>query len=226
MSFIELIASDGFTLGAYRSDPTGVPRGAVVVVQEIFGVNSHIRSVADRFAAEGYVAIAPAVFDRAERGVELGYDAAGMKRGVDIAFALDMDLVMADVAAAVSLGAEILSEAESGPVFVVGYCFGGTIAARAAIEIGAIAAAVGYYGSGIARSLLDRRPNVPLLLHYGELDHGIPLTDVDEVRVAWPEVEVMVHAGAGHGFNCDQRESFSPEASADAWTATLEFLAR
>jgi carboxymethylenebutenolidase len=226
MSFIELTTSDGFTLDAYRSDPTGTPRGAVVVVQEIFGVNSHIRSVADRFAVEGYVAIAPAIFDRTERGVELGYDAAGMKRGFDIAFALDMDLVMADVAAAVALGGEILSEARTGPVFVVGFCFGGTIAARAAIEIDAIAAAVGYYGSGIARSLLDRRPNVPLLLQYGELDHGIPLADVDEVGAAWPDVEIVVHAGAGHGFNCDQRDSFSPEASADAWTATLELLAR
>ena len=220
MPNVQLRAADGFTLEAYRADPDGEPRGTVVVVQEIFGVNGHIRSVADRFAAEGYLALAPAVFDRAERGVELGYDEAGMKHGFGIAVALDGDLVMADIAAAVDA-------APPGPVVVVvGYCFGGTMAARAAIELEGVSAAVGYYGSGIARSLLDRHPRVPLLLQYGEADGGIPLSDVDAVRAAWPEVEVIVHDGAGHGFNCDQRDSFSPAASASAWKSTLAFLNR
>ena len=148
------------------------------------------------------------------------YDEAGMKHGFGIAVALDGDLVMADIAAAVDA-------APPGPVVVVvGYCFGGTMAARAAIELEGVSAAVGYYGSGIARSLLDRHPRVPLLLQYGEADGGIPLSDVDAVRAAWPEVEVIVHDGAGHGFNCDQRDSFSPAASASAWGSTLAFLER
>jgi carboxymethylenebutenolidase len=213
---IKLTAADSVTIDAYRADPAGSPRGGLVVLQEIFGVNAHIRSVADRFADQGYLAIAPALFDRVQPGLELGYDAEGLKIGVATQKQTVPADTLKDVAAAVA------EAAGAGRVGVVGYCWGGTLAYRAAAELAGVAAAVGYYGGGIA-SMLDTRPKVPLMLHFGETDDHIPLTAVEAIRAALPGVPVYTYP-AGHGFNCDARGSYD-RASADlALSRTLPFL--
>jgi len=219
-TFVTLTASDGFGLAAYRADPDGVPRAGLVVVQEIFGVNGHIRSVADRFAEHGYLAIAPALFDRVQRGVELGYTQADIEQGAAIARGkLDYQSVLLDVTAAAS------AARAAGKVGIVGYCWGGMLSAMAAVRLpGTVDAAVGYYGGGIT-TLLERRPEVPLMLHFGELDHAIPLSDVDKIRAAWPQAVVSVYEGAEHGFNCDQRASYNAASAAVALERTLAFFA-
>lgn len=215
---IQLRATDGFALGAYRALPPAEPRGAVVVIQEIFGVNDHIRQVADGYAAEGYAAIAPQIFDRVERDVELGYDEPDMARGIELAFQkLDHALTLLDLQAAVD------AAAAHGPVGVVGYCFGGLLTWRAASDLDGVKAAVAYYGGGIAREL-ERRPRCPVMMHFGEKDAHIPLSDVDAIKAAQPDVRVFVYP-ADHGFNCDQRGSYHAESAELARRRTLEFFA-
>jgi carboxymethylenebutenolidase len=214
-------SDDGFELGAYRADPAGGARAGVVVIQEIFGVNDHIRAVADRYAAHGYRAIAPALFDRVERGVELGYDDEGIAKGIELARGkIDTDLAVADLRAAAG------AVAGGGPVGVVGYCWGGLLTAVCAIRAGdAFAAASSYYGGGTP-SLADERPVVPLIMHFGAQDHAIPLDDVRRLQQAWPQVEIHVYEGAGHGFNCDQRDSHHAASAELAERRTLEHFAR
>ncbi len=211
-----LTATDGHELDAYEVHPEGAA-ASIVIVQEIFGVNAHIRSVVDRYASFGYHTIAPALFDRGERGVELDYDDAGRARGIELAMQIAFDPAMLDVAAAVD------RVAPTGPVAVVGYCFGGSLAWISAGEL-PIAAAVGYYGGQI-HSMIDRTPSVPTMLHFGELDHGIPLDQVDAIALAHPDVPVHVYPGAEHGFSCDARASHDARSAAIALGRTLEFLA-
>ena len=214
--FIELEASDGHHLSAYERHPDGAT-ASVVIVQEIFGVNSHIRSVVDRYADAGYHAIAPATFDRVERGVELDYDGPGVERGKELAMGIGMEKAMLDVAAAVAHGAT------TGLVGIVGYCFGGSVAWLAAAQL-PVAAAVGYYG-GAVLGALDSTPKVPTMLHFGELDAGIPLDGVAKIQPAHPDVAVHVYEGADHGFNCDVRASFHAGAAEVARERTMTFLA-
>ncbi|MDH4278255.1 MAG: dienelactone hydrolase family protein [Acidimicrobiia bacterium] len=213
----QLTASDGHQLDAYEVDPDGAT-AVVVIVQEIFGVNSHIRSVVDRYASFGYRAIAPAMFDRVERGVELGYDAEGVEQGRALRQKLSWDDSVLDVAAAVE------HVSGTGPVAVIGYCYGGSMAWLAAASL-PIAAAVGYYGGQIV-DFIDRTPRVPTMLHFGALDHAIPLGGVRAVAERHPEVIVHIYDDAGHGFSCDVRGSYHPEAAALAEERTREFLAR
>ena len=210
-----LAADDGHTLDAYEVHPVGA-RGAVVIVQEIFGVNPHIRSVVDRYAALGYHTIAPALFDRIEAGVELGYDGPGVERGRELAGRIKWEPAMTDIAAAVD------HVAPTGPVAVIGYCFGGSLAWRAAAEL-PVAAAVGYYGGQI-HELDDLRPAAPTMLHFGELDHAIPLDHVAAVAAAHRDVPVHVYPGAQHGFSCDARGSYDPISATIALGRTVEFL--
>ncbi len=216
---ISLTSSDGFELSAYRAEPEGTARGGVVVVQEIFGVNGHIRSVADRYAAAGYLAIAPAIFDRERPGIELGYTDDDIAVGRDIARGkLDFQTVLADVAAA---GA---AAREAGKVGVVGYCFGGLVTAAAAIHLAEVFdASVSYYGGGTV-DLIDRLPAVPMMMHFGERDHAIPLDDVHKIAAAWPDVTFHLY-DAEHGFNCDHRASFSAVPAAIAQARTFRFFA-
>ena len=214
--FIELEATDGHQLSAYEQHPEGAT-ASVVIVQEIFGVNSHIRSVVDGFAGAGYHAVAPATFDRAERGVELEYDGAGVERGKELATSIGMESAMLDVAAAVA------HASATGPVGVVGYCFGGSIAWLASAQL-PVAAAVGYYG-GFIPGALDSTPKAPTMLHFGELDAGIPLDKVALIGQAHPDVAVHVYDGADHGFNCDVRASFHAGAAELARERTMAFLA-
>ncbi len=210
-----LTAADGHTFDAYE---TGEGSKGLVVVQEIFGVNPHIRSVADRAAAAGYRAIAPAFFDRVEPGVELGYDGDGLTAGVGYASKLDWDNTIADLTAAIGHlnGLGVTS------VGVVGFCWGGTAAWLAASQA-PVQAAVGYYGGGVI-SMIDKTPKVPTMLHFGALDAHIPLDGVNEVAAAHPEVPVHIYADADHGFHCDARASYHEASATLAWERTLEFL--
>jgi carboxymethylenebutenolidase len=213
---IRLRADDGFELDAYRAPPTGSPRGGVVVLQEIFGVNAYVRSVADRFAAEGWLAIAPSLFDRAERGVELGYDQPAMARGRELAYQLPLEQRLPDIAAAVA------AAAVAGKVGVVGFCWGGSLAALAAMRLPGLACAVAYYGSQ-APKLLQQAPPTALMLHFGELDQGIPLAEVEALRARCPTLPLFTYP-AGHGFACDARASYDRVSAELANERTRAFL--
>jgi carboxymethylenebutenolidase len=215
-STIELTAADGFTFDAYRASPSGTPKAGLVVIQEIFGVNHHIRAVADLYAAHGYLAIAPALFDRAEKGVELGYDESAFPKAMALRGQISLDHSLADVAAAVE------AASEGGAVGVVGYCWGGFLAYMAACRIPGVKAAVGYYGGGIANHL-DEIPKVPLILHFGEKDQHIPLSDVEKIRAKHPEMAIFTYA-ADHGFNCDERASYDQPSAELALERTLKFF--
>jgi carboxymethylenebutenolidase len=212
-----LTAEDGHRLAAYRATPAAAPRGGLVVVQEIFGVNSHIKRTCDGFAADGYVALAPALFDRVERDYETGYTAADVERGRAVRGKLTIDDAVKDVRAAVRELARAGAK-----VGVVGYCFGGTIAWLAATRIDGVAAAVGYYGGGVADAAHEK-PRCPVLLHFGETDASIPREHWETVRARHPGVPVHVYP-AGHGFNCDERASYHAESARLARERTLAFL--
>lgn len=214
----ELTAADGFKLGAYESLPAGQPKGGVVVIQEIFGVNKHIREVVDDYAAHGYAAIAPQIFDRAERDVELGYtDQAEFDKGLKIAFQdLDLGDTLKDLRAAV----EAMSA--HGSVGVVGYCFGGLLTWLSACEIDGVTAASAYYGGGIAGEV-NRTAKCPVMMHFGEKDAHIPMSDVDTIRKAQPDVQVFVY-DADHGFNCSHRASYDAHSAETALERTLAFF--
>ncbi len=203
------------TIDAYLAKPEGEPKGGVVVIQEIFGVNGHIRDVADRFAAQGYTAIAPALFDHAEKKVELGYDAEGMKKGQALVKKIGMDKPVADVKAA----AERIADA--GKVGTVGFCWGGTVAYLAAARLGL--PSVSYYGGRNAQ-FTDEKATAPVIFHYGTDDDHISPEDREKVHAANPDAPMYFYEGAGHGFNCDRRDSYSPEASKLAIERTLEFF--
>jgi carboxymethylenebutenolidase len=216
---LTLTASDNFKLGAYRADPVGAPKGAIVVIQEIFGVNSHMRSVCDRLANEGYVAIAPAIFDRVQPGFESGYSADEVTHARGFIAKSSMDDMLRDTQAAIDAVKSV------GPVGLVGFCLGGSIAFLAATRLSGLKAAVGYYGGMIAKNA-DEKPKIPVMLHFGEKDAGIPLSDVEIVKAKRPEIEVFVYEGAQHGFNCDQRGSYDKTSSDIAWPRTMAFFAK
>lgn len=219
MTAITLTASDGFTLGAWRADPAGPPRGGVVVVQEIFGVNSHIRSICDRLAAAGYAAIAPAIFDRIERDFETGYSPAEIETARGLMARFDMQACLRDVAAARD------ALAGSGRIGVVGFCLGGSVAYGAAAQLDGFAAASSFYGGMVAK-LVAMPPRCPVQFHFGALDASIPPENYNAVKAALPEAEFYVYDEAGHGFNCDQRASYHAPSAALAWQRMLDFFAR
>jgi len=214
---VSLTADDGHRLDAYRAAPEGASRGGVVVVQEIFGVNAHIRDVCDRFAEAGYDAIAPALFDRVRPGVELNYDPPGVEKGRELAVAVGWDDPTRDIAAAAK------AVRADGRVGVVGYCWGGTWVYVAACRLG-LGAAACYYGRLIVEHL-DERPRCPTIMHFGAEDATIPLETVETIRQALPEVPIHVYENAGHGFNCDRRADFRPDSAALALERTLELFA-
>ncbi|AND67772.1 hypothetical protein ATSB10_03180 [Dyella thiooxydans] len=201
-------------IGAYLAEPAGTPRGGVVVIQEIFGVNAHIRDVADRFAAAGYSAIAPALFDPVKPGVELGYDADGLREGVALKNRISFERALQDVAAAAR------RVADAGKVGTVGFCWGGSIAYAAAIELAL--PGVSYYGGSNTR-FIDRPARAPLIFHYGLKDAHITAADRAAVAAANPDAPVYEYE-ADHGFNCDRRNSFDAPSATMAWQRTLAFL--
>lgn len=213
---LSLTASDGFELGAYRADPEGRPRGGLVVIQEIFGVNHHIRSVCDRFAALGYVALAPAVFDRHVRNFESGYSPAEVEEARKFIPRIDWGAMLRDTAAAIA------ALQDTGKVGIIGYCMGGTVAFLAAGKLDGLAAAVGYYGGQTAKNA-DLVPRVPVMLHFGERDASIPLADVETLRQKRPDCALHLYP-AGHAFNCDERANYDPDSAKLALSRTLTFL--
>jgi carboxymethylenebutenolidase len=219
---IELKAQDGHQLDAYVATPEGEPIGALVVIQEIFGVNSHIRSIADGYAKDGFLAIAPALFDRTEKGVELKYDGEDMKRAYELYGKLDVKTALLDVAAAFA------KAKESGKgVGVIGYCYGGLMSWLSATRGPSVEmepkCTVGYYAGGVG-NVATEEPSCPVLLHFGGSDTHIGPEQIEAVRSAHPDVTIYVYDGAEHGFNCDQRSSYNPEAAKLARERSLEFL--
>ncbi len=215
---IELVAADGFSLSAYRAAPAGSPRGGLVVAQEIFGVNSHIRGVCDGFANQGYEVIAPALFDRCERGVDIGYTAEDIARGRALKAEATTDAALLDIAAA----RDALSGV--GKSGVVGYCWGGFIAWMSACRLSGFACAVTYYGGGMLEAIAET-PKCPVMAHFGERDSMIPVDGVKRFAAAHPDIEVFIYA-ADHGFNCNQRASYDATAAARARERTLAHFRR
>jgi carboxymethylenebutenolidase len=214
---VQLTASDGHKLGAYRADPSGKPRGAIVVIQEIFGVNHHVKAVADGYAKDGYVAIAPALFDRVSPGIEIGYTPEDQEKGRNTRQKLTWEPVLADVQAARDAVADV------GKVGIVGYCFGGTVAWLAATRLNGFAASVAYYGGNVA-DFAGEKPKVPVMFHFGAEDKAITPDKVQKVKEGQPDAPLFVYEKAGHGFNCDERGSYNEPAAKQARERTLEFF--
>ncbi|MDR3516824.1 MAG: dienelactone hydrolase family protein [Azospirillaceae bacterium] len=215
---IALTAKDGHAFSAYRADPPDAAKGAIVVVPEMFGVNPHIRKIVDDFARQGYVAIAPAVFDRVKTDVVLGYDDVGLTEGLELARQVGVAESLADIQAAVD------AVSEAGKVAIIGYCWGGYLAYTASNRVTGLACAVGYYGGGIVDDYREKR-RVPTLLHFGESDLLIPFEDVTQFRAHRPDVSVFSYP-AGHGFNGDDRDSYDADSARSAEERTLTWISQ
>jgi len=215
MSHLQLRAADGHTFSAYLAKPEGTARGGIVVVQEIFGVTGHIERVADQFAAQGYLAIAPAIFDRQERGVNLPYDEKGAAHGYTLVRNANPEGLVVDLTAAID------AVNHAGSVGMVGYCWGGKVVYQAGSKTN-ITAGVVYYGGSIT-SVLEPTPRCPMLFHFGRQDTHIPLADVEKIRAAFPQGEYHLY-DAGHGFNCTDRPSHDATAAHQAFERTLAFF--
>ena len=213
---IQLTASDGHKLDAWRAVPKDKPCGAIVVVQEIFGVNSHIRAVADGFAADGYLAIAPALFDRVKKQVDLGYTPPDIAAGRELKAASPIEPALLDVAAAIK------EASAAGKVGIVGYCWGGYVAWMAAAKLSDLACAVPYYGGGILENS-DIEARCPVMAHFGERDQMIPVEGVKKLAANHAAQQIFIYA-ADHGFNCDQRGSWDAAAAKLARERTLDFF--
>jgi len=217
---IRLKAADGHELDAYFAESSGLARGAIVLVQEIFGVNSHIRSVADDYSSQGYHVIAPALFDRVQRNLELGYNPTDTAQGMKAARQIGMDAALQDVAASISHARAEWRELKVG---VLGFCYGGTLAWLAATRLDP-AATVCYYGGQIASNAAEK-PRCPVMLHFGAKDPHIGPAEIEKIRTAHPDLPLFLY-DAGHGFNCDQRKDFEPKSAKLARQRTLEFFNR
>jgi carboxymethylenebutenolidase len=213
-----LVASDSFKLGAYRAEPSGTAKGGIVVIQEIFGVNHHIRAVCDRLAGEGYAAVAPALFDRQHPNFECGYSPDEIANARKFVANPDWGAMMKDVQAAID------DAKKSGPTAIIGFCLGGSLAFLAAAKLNGLSAAIGYYGGQIVKNA-DEKPKVPTQLHFGEKDASIPMSDVEIIKQKrGGDCEIYVYAGAQHGFHCDERGSYDEASSKLAWQRSMAFL--
>jgi carboxymethylenebutenolidase len=213
-----LTAADSFKLGAYRADPSGPAKGGIVVIQEIFGVNHHIRAVCDRLAGEGYAAVAPALFDRQQPNFESGYSPDEIASARKFVANPDWGAMMRDTQAAID------AAKKDGPVGIIGFCMGGTIAFLSAAKLNGLSAAIGYYGGQIAKNA-DEKPKVPTQLHFGEKDASIPMSDVEAIKhKRGGDCEIYVYPDAGHGFHCDERGSYNEAAAKVAWRRSIAFL--
>jgi carboxymethylenebutenolidase len=210
-----LMARDGHEFNAWLCPATGAPRGAIVIAQEIFGVNRHIRGVADGFAADGYLTIAPCLYDRVRRGIELGYSEKETQEGRGYRLQIPKEKTLADLAASVNV------VKHSGRVAVIGYCWGGTLAYLSACDL-PVSCAVAYYGGQI-KDHLDKRPKRPVMYHFGDRDPYIPASDVEKIRAADPNGTFHVYP-ADHGFNCEERGSYDAASAQLARERTLAFL--
>ncbi len=215
-NMIELTASDGHKLAAYVAAPAGKPRGGIVVIQEIFGVNSHIKGVADGYAADGYHVVAPAMFDRVQRGYDTGYNQDEIQAGIKVMNALDWGNTMLDAVAAIA------SAGAAGKVGIVGYCWGGTVAWVAAARLKGLACAAPYYGGGMP-GFVGEKPACPVMCNFGEKDQSPTLEQARQITAAHPTITAHYYP-AGHGFNCDQRGSYDAPSAKLARERTLAFF--
>ncbi len=215
---ISLNASDGHTLGAYKAEPSGTPKGGLVVIQEIFGINGQIRRTADYFAQQGYLVVAPALFDRVEPGIELGYNETDFGKGRETRGKLTDDMIQADVQAAVN------EAAAGGKVSVIGFCFGGYATFLAACKVDGVSAAMPFYGGGIAAKVGEMSPRCPTQFHFGDKDAAIPLDDLQKIKDANQDSPLYVYDDSGHGFTCDDRDSFNPGATERAFARALDWI--
>jgi len=215
---VSLTSTDKFQLGAYRAQPSGTPKGGVVVIQEIFGVNHHIRAVCDRLAGEGYAALAPALFDRQVKNFESGYSPDEIAEARKFVANPDWSAMLRDSQAAID---NVKDGARLG---IMGFCMGGTVSFLAACRLAGLNAAVCYYGGQIAR-FADEKPKVPTLMHFGEKDASIPMSDVEKIKdKRGQDCEIYVYPEAQHGFHCDERGSYHERSAKLAWQRTLSFL--
>jgi len=215
---IELTASDGFKFAAYRADPAGKPKGAIVVVQEAFGVNAHIREMADKFAKDGYLAIAPALYDRVERGVETGYTGADREKGIKTMQASNFDNTLKDVQATID------ACSEAGKVGITGWCWGGSVSWLAACRLSGLACSIPCYGGRIP-DFAKEKPKCPVQFHWGETDASIPMEKVRMVEAEHPDLESHVYP-AGHGFTCDHRDSYDKASAELAYKRSMAFFGK
>tara|TARA_R100000005_G_scaffold96134_2_gene80924 strand:+ start:6107 stop:6763 length:657 start_codon:yes stop_codon:yes gene_type:complete len=213
---IELTAADGHKFAAYRAAPAAAPKGGIVLLQEIFGVNSHIREVCDGYAKDGYLVVAPALFDRVKPSVQLGYEQADIKEGLDYRAKVAEGDALKDIDAAAK------SIRDVGSITVIGYCWGGTLTYLAACRLASVDKAVSYYGGQVAQ-YINEEPKIPIILHLGDADNSIPMSDVEMMQAKRPDIPMYVYA-AGHGFNCDQRGSYDAAAAKLARDRTLDFI--
>ncbi|MGZ8155987.1 MAG: dienelactone hydrolase family protein [Burkholderiales bacterium] len=213
---IELTASDGHKFSAYVAEPAGKPKGALIVVMEIFGVNSHIKRVTDEYAGDGYLAIAPAFFDRVQRGLDVGYSPPEIESARTLMQKMNFNDPLKDVEAAKQ------HVASAGKTGIVGYCWGGALTFKSACNVNGLACAVAYYGGAIP-NLANEKPKCPMMFHWGETDHSIPLEKAKEVAQKHKD-QIHYFYPAGHGFNCEQRGSYHAESAKIARERTLEFL--
>ena len=217
MNLTTLTAKDGFQLTAYVVKPRGIPRGAIVVVQEIFGVNSHIQSICDRLAENGYVAIAPAMFDRIHPSFESGYTPEEVAQAKALMQNFNIETALLDLEAARR------HVASAGKVGIVGFCLGGSLSWLAATRLKGFSGASSFYG-GMVQQFASEVPKCPVQFHYGADDASIPPDNYEDVQKQHPAADFYLYKNAGHGFNCDQRNSYDPESAAVAWARTLTFF--
>ncbi len=208
---------DGAQIGVYRVQPEGARRGGLVLIQEIFGVTEHIMELCDGYAKDGYEVLAPALYDREHPGFQASYSPEDIQVAIKLARAEHpFDLSIADTQVCID------DLKARGPVFITGYCYGGSVSWAAAGRCAGLAAASGYYGGNIGQ-MIDLEPKCPTILHFGENDHGIPMETVQKVAAAHPKVQIYLYP-AGHGFNSDRRSDFHPESAALARQRTLELF--
>ena len=215
---ISLKASDGHQLDAYKAEPLGTSKGGLVVIQEIFGVNSQIRSTVDHFAGLGYAAIAPALFDRVGKDIELGYNENDFAKGRETRGAITDEWITADI------GAAVQAVASAGKVSVIGFCFGGYATFVAACTVEGVSAAMPFYGGGIAARVKDMQPKCPTQFHFGDKDAAIPLDDLQKIKDALQDSPLYVYDDSGHGFTCDDRDSFNPGATERAFARAVAWM--
>jgi carboxymethylenebutenolidase len=215
---ISLTTSDGHTLDAYKATPSGAVKGGLVVIQEIFGINGQIRRTVDHFAEQGYVTIAPALFDRVEKGIELGYNETDFGIGRETRGKITDEWIIADV------GAAVQDVASAGKVSVIGFCFGGYATYVAACAVDGVSAAMPFYGGGIAAKVGDMQPKCPTQFHFGDKDAAIPLDDLQKIKDALQDSPMYVYDDAGHGFTCDDRDSFNPGATDRSFARALAWM--
>ena len=215
---ISLTASDGHTLDAYKASPSGPAKGALVVVQEIFGINSQIRRTVDYFAEQGYETIAPALFDRVEKGIELGYNETDFGIGRETRGKITDEFITADI------GAAVKAVSSAGKVSVIGFCFGGYATYIAACTVDGVSAAMPFYGGGIAGKVGDLKPKCPVQFHFGDKDAAIPLDDLQKIKDALQDSPLYVYDDSGHGFTCDDRDSYNEGATKRAFARALDWM--